>query len=344
MSQSVPESNTVSPGVRRLRRSLQFALFATSLLWFALSEALAGRAARGLTNRFDVEDARPLLSALFLIFLLAVGFSLFAAASRANRWSLRSALGLSRRPTRWREWALGAAIGWGTAVASVLPMALGRSLHVRFWTEHRAFNLLALHLAALLFGTLAVEIALRGYAFWRLIEATGPVWATCIMAVLLGIAHGISPDATWISILVTMVGSILLSTAWLRTHGLWLPWGLHFAWSASLAVVFGLPVRGVSSFSSVIQTRAVGAAWLTGGEFGPEGAFLTLIFLVVAIVVLVRATSDYAWDYTRPVIVAAGYEVNPSPPAEHVAMEAETAARPPALVQIQPTTSQTRSL
>ncbi|WP_263384727.1 type II CAAX endopeptidase family protein [Granulicella arctica] len=340
----MPQFASTSTPNRKLRRSLQFALFIASLLWFTLSEALAGRAARGLTNRFDIEDARPLLSGLFLIFLLLVGFTLLASMSRIGRVTLRSALGLPKRLTSGREWLLGAAIGWGIAVASVLPMALARALHVRFWTDHRAFGLLGWHVAALLFSTLALEVALRGFAFRRLIEAVGAGWATALMAILLGIAHGISPDSTGISILVTMIGSVLLSVAWLRTHGLWLPWGLHFAWSGSLALIFGLPVRGVSTFSSVVQTRAIGSAWLTGDDFGPEGALFTAVVVLVAIVILVKTTDDYAWDYTRPELVAAGYEVNPDSPAEHVAMERDAAARAPSLVQILPTTSEAISV
>ena len=41
-----------------------------------------------------------------------------------------------------------------------------------------------------------------------------------------------------------MLAGVLLSIAWLRTHGLWLPWGIHFAWNASIGLLFGLPVRG----------------------------------------------------------------------------------------------------
>ncbi|NYF80412.1 CPBP family intramembrane glutamic endopeptidase [Granulicella arctica] len=341
MTQSVPSSTATRS---KVRRSLQFALFAVSMLWFALSDSLAGRAAHGLTTRFDLDAASPLLAALFLIFLLAVGFSLFEGVARTGKTSLRLAIGLPPRPTAAREWSVGAAIGWGIAVASVLPMALGRTLHVSFWTSQRAFGLLFLNLATLACSVLAIEIALRGYPFRRLIEALGPTWATVAMAVTLGFLHGFHPDATGISILATTIATVLLSIAWLRTHALWLPWGLHFAWSASVALLFGLPVRGVDTFATVIQTRAIGPGWLTGDDFGPDAAFFTIIVLLAAIVVLVRATSDYAWDYTRPEIIAAGYEVNPAPPAAHSAMEQQAAAKPPALVQILPTTSQSRSV
>lgn len=342
-----PSPETLISGLaapRRLRRPLQFALFITSLTWFVLSEALAVRAARGLTNRFDIDIASPLISALFLIFLLVVGFGLLHRIAPTGTLTLRTVLGLPRRSSSRREWALGAAIGWGVAIAAVLPMALSRSLHVRFWTESRAFHLLLWNLATLVFAALAIEIALRGYPFRRLIDATGPAWATILMALLFGSIHGFSQGATGISILVTMIVSLVLSLAWLRTHGLWLPWGLHAAWTVTLALLFGLPVRGALEISSVIQTRAIGPAWLTGGELGPEGAIFTIIALIAGIIVLVRTTRDYAWDYTRPELIPAGYEVNPPPPAAHTAMEQEVAAKPPALVQILPTTPQTRSV
>jgi membrane protease YdiL (CAAX protease family) len=329
---------------RKLRRSLQLALFTVSLLWFALSDGLAARAARGITDRFNMDDARPLLAALFLIFLLVIGFSLFAGISKIGRTSLRTALSLPRRASAGREWTLGAAIGWGMAVAAVLPMALSRSLHVHLWTGQRAYALFGLHLATILVTTLAVEVALRGFAFRRLIEAIGPGWATATMAILLGVAHSLSRESTWISILVTMTASILFSVAWLRTHGLWLSWGIHFAWDAGIGLLFGLPIRGVNGFASVVQTRAIGPAWLTGNDFGAEGAFFTAIILIAGIIVLIWTTDDYAWDYTRPEIIAAGYEVNPDPPAAHIAMEQEGAAKAPALVQILPTTPQSRSV
>jgi hypothetical protein len=51
--------------------------------------------------------------------------------------------------------------------------------------------------------------------------------------------------------------------------------------------------------------------------------------------VLYSLTRDLAWEYTQPVIVAAGYPMDVAPPAEHIKMEQATA---PALVQILATT------
>ena len=330
--------NTAPHG--HIDRPLQFSLFLLSAVWLFVSQSLAGRAALGLSVRFNLSDERNLLTVVFLLFLLAIGFSFLQMIAHRDS-SLRAALGLPRRATAAREWSTGAAIGWGLVVLAVLPMAFAGALHVEFWTEPRAFWLAVLNLATLAIAALAEEVAFRGYPFRRLIELIGPVKATILMSIFFGALHMFNPAATWISVLITMFAGVLLSIAWLRTHGLWLPWGLHFGWNASMGILFGLPVSGIVDFSSVVQTRAIGRSWLTGGNYGPEGAFFTILVLAIGIVVLVRVTRDYEWEYTHKPIIAGGYPVDVAPPAAHTAMEQE--AKPPALVQILPVEPPTRS-
>jgi len=336
---------------RRSERTLQLALFVTSAAWFLAADTVAAHAARGLSERFALDAARPLLTWAFLLFLLAVGFSILQAIAK-RRSSLREVLGLPKRPTAGREWKLGAALGWGLVVLAVIPMAVAGTLHVQFWTQPRAFGLLLLNLLTLAVAAVAEEVAFRGYSYRRLLEAIGPIAATTLMSLLFGLGHVLNPGATWASTLVTILAGVLLSVAWLRTHGLWLGWGLHFAWNASMSILFGLPISGINDFSSIVQTRAFGRPWLTGGDYGPEGAGITVIVLLIGIVVLVRVTRDYAWHYTYVPIVAAGYPMEPPPPAAHVAamqqqeqMAQQTGpAAPVTLVQILPSTPQTRSV
>lgn len=329
----------------RRPRTLQFALFIAAVMWYFCARAMASSASRGLALRFDLADARPLIGAVLLVFLVVLGFGLLRAIER-RRAPLRLTLGLPRRATSRAEWATGAAIGWGIAVASVLPMALARSLDVQLWTAPRAFLLLGLSLLTLAVATLAHALAIYGYGFQRLIEATGPVRATLVVACLSAIhaeltatAYG-TPDAT--RILVEMLATTLLCVCWFRTHGLWLLWGLHFAWAASTAALFGLPIGGERAFASVIDTRAGDPVWLTGGAYGPGAAAISILALLVAIPILVRATRDYAWDYTHPPIIPGGYDVTIPPPAAHVAMEEAALAAQPvnpgSLVQILPVT------
>jgi membrane protease YdiL (CAAX protease family) len=326
----------------RTTRTLQLALFCTSIAWALSSSLLSASSARGLTNRFNVDAALPLLSSLFLLFLLYVGFSLLQMIARKPS-SARSVFGLPKRPTAGREWLLGAAIGWGMVVLAVLPMALTGKLHVGFWTDPRAFRLIAVNLAAIAAGSLAEEVIFRGYPFRCLIEAIGPVAATFGMSLLFGLARALQNGATRTGIFLAMLTGVVFSVAWFRTHGLWLAWGMRFAWTASMGVLFGLPVAGSVDYSTLIQTTATGRTWLTGGEYGPDAAAFTAVALLIGLIVLVRTTRDYAWDYTHAHIVPGGFPMDVPPPAAHTAMEQSQQARVPELVQILPTTPQSRS-
>ena len=326
----------------RIRRSLQLALFAASLTWVIAARALSSRAARGLSVRFQLNDESLLIEAIFLVFLLALGFVVLQGIAVRDS-PFRKTIGLPRRPSFGAEWATGAAIGWAVIVLGVLAMGAGGALHIRFWFAPRSFWLVLLNVAAIALLSLASEIAFRGYPFERLIDAVGKGWATVVMALLFGVVSTIGQDSTYLSTGISILFGLLLCLAWLRTHGLWLGWGLHFAWITSLGVLFGLPVTGFDNLSSAVQTRAIGPRWLTGGNLGPEGALLTLPLLIAAIVVLVRATRDWAWDYTRRPLVPAGYPMDVPPPAAHAAMETQP-ANTPTLVQILPTTPQSRSV
>jgi uncharacterized protein len=326
----------------RTSRSLQFALFLVSLLWWFASDLIAGRAAHGLAMRFDVPSAEYLLSALFLLFLMLLGFSVLQGMTGSSI-AVGDVFGLPKRATAREEWSVGAAIGWGIVALAVLPMALAGKLHPHFWLLPRAWMLLCVNLATLAAAALAEETAFRGYPFRRLIEAVGPTTASILFSIFFGLLHMMNPDATWASTLTTVLAGVLLSVAWLRTHGLWLGWGLHFAWNAGMGVLFGLPVSGLTHFSSVVDTTAIGPTWLTGGFYGPEGSAVAIVAILVGLIVLVRLTRDYAWDYTRPPLIAAGYAVDVAPPAAHAAME-EQQPKVPSLIQILPTTPQTRSV
>lgn len=327
------------PGLPRRRpRSLQLAVFVAAVGWYFWARQLAESAANGLALRFDWGDEQGAMAAGFEVFLVVLGLALLRAMER-RKTPLRMTLGLPRRRTSREEWATGAAIGWGLAVACVLPMAIARTLNVRVWATGRGFELFGISLVTLGIATLAKDVGVHGYAFQRLIDAIGPVRATIAMAALSAVYTGLTPGLTGTAIVVSVAMSVLVSLCWLRTHALWLMWGLHFAWAAATAAVFGLPWNGNADYSSVIETRAIGPEWLTGGGYGPAGAMLSIFVVLAGIVVLVRATDDYAWDYTRPPIIPAGYDVTILPPAAHVAMEEAAKAAPvnaASLVQILP--------
>jgi len=327
----------------RTGRTLQLARFVAAIAWAVSSRLLSASSARGITNRFNIDAARPLLSSLFLLFLLAVGFALLEMIGRRPT-SARVVLGLPRRPGWEREWLIGAALGWGMVLLAVLPMLLAGRLHTTFWTGPGTLKLLVLNLLTLAVTSLTVEVVFRGYPFQCLIRVIGPVGATLVMSVLFGLAQALINGAPRIGVYVAIGMGVLFSIAWLRTHGLWLGWGMRFAWVASMGVLFGLPVSGVVDSSILVQTLASGTSWLTGGSYGPEGARFTGFALLAGLIALVRLTRDYAWNYTHAPIVAGGYPMEAKPPAAHTAMEQAQQSQPPSLIQILPSSPEGRSV
>lgn len=318
----------------RLPHLLLFAGFAA---WYYGSRALAERAANGLTLRFPA--LHGVVAAVCQLFLLTIGFMALQAIARQSA-PLRVLMAMPKRPTAKREWLTGAALGWGIVVAGVLPLLLSLHLHAEVSLRPAALGTAALTVVTLALATLANDITFRGYPFRCLTEAFGSSFAVFLVAVLAGFGRWLDPYAPAAAIVTTMLLTVLLSLTWLRTHAVWLAWGLHFAMAVSTGVLFGLPLGGKTEFASVVQGSAYGPDWLTGGDFGPAGSLLSLLVLLVAIPVLYRITRDFAWDYTHAPILPGGYEVTVAPPAAHTAMETAAAAKAPALVQILSSTPQ----
>lgn len=320
-------------------RSLHLALFVTGVLWLLAAHAVAFRAAEGIAGRLGWSAVgQDLLVNLFLLFLLLVGFTVLNWIG-TRQGSMRLANALPKRATAREEWSRGAVIGWAVALIAVMPMVIFGTLHPQFSWSAPAWEAAVVSILSLLFGALASEVAFRGFLFRRLIDATGPTTATILLSLIYALIASLGPNGTSLSFVVTIIAGVLFSMAYLRTHALWLGWGMHFAWAAATAVLFGLPNAGVASYSSVVQTDTSGPAWLTGGVYGPDGALFTVIVFAIAMAVVYRVTRNYAWYYTHPEIVPGGYPMDVPPPPAHAAMEEAAAAKTATLVQIAPAPS-----
>lgn len=321
--------------VPAIPRSLNVALFLTGFLWLLAAQATASRAASGIAARFVWSSVgQEFLANLFLLFLLCLGFAILNWIG-TRQGSARRANALPRRSTTREEWTRGVTIGWAASLVAVIPTVVVGALHPEFFWSASAIATTLLSLLSLLLAALAVEVAFRGFLFGRLIDAIGPTAATILLSGVYALLGGLRPNASGLSFIVMFAGGLLFSIAYLRTHALWLGWGIHFAWLATLALIFGLPVAGDATYSGIVQSDVGGPQWLTGGAYGLEAALFTAVVFLVTIAVVYRATRDYAWNYTHPVIVPAGYPMDVPPPAAHTAME-QAAASQPTLVQIAP--------
>jgi CAAX protease family protein len=293
------------PLLRPSERVRAFGYCVIALIYFVFAQLVASRAASGLASG----DWAELVERGVFLFLLLVGYGLMGRVSEHQRQPLQ-AMGLVLRPSARDEFGRGAALGWGMVIASILPMVLAGGLVVSVWTTPHQFAILLLDLVVLAVASLAEEVVFRGYPFQRLIEAIGPVLATIFSSVIFGLVHIFNPSSNRATITITVFTGFLLSLGYLRTRALWFPWGWHFAWNASLGLLFGLPISGLTRFSPVIQSNTIGPVWMTGGDYGPEGSLVTAGVILVGTIFVFRLTRDYAYKYAQPVIVPGGMPVD----------------------------------
>ncbi len=323
-------SNTVQPPRGRLRA---YARFIAAVLFFFLARTVAQHWAQALVN----ERWSPLVSQALLALLLLLGYAGFGITFDRQTHPI----GTQGFPLRagWRgEAGLGLAMGWALAVVCVLPLTIVGGIAIVLSTHASAWGWLVAD--AVFFALLALveEMAFRGYGFQRFADAVGSVGAAIGFAAFYAIVQALQPGTSRTSIAVSIMLSLLLSTAYLRTKALWLSWGLNFAWKASRALIFGLAVSGISSHSSVVEGDPMGPFWLTGGGFGLDGSWLAFFVLLAALPAVYRATRDLDYRYNAPVFVPGGIAVDLDAAArqQHEAATRPAEPQAPVLVQILP--------
>ena len=312
---------------RRLQKIRAFSRFLLGLTYFLLAGMLAHRGALGLVP----EDWVPLVEQAMLVFLLLLGYAAFGFLLDRQPQPLAQQ-GLPVRSGWLQEVGTGAAIGWAMAIACLLPLALVGRVALRFTFNSYSILWLVVEAAYFALATLALQIAFRGYPFQRAIAAIGELPAALTLSVVYGIWQAWISGSTHASVAVSIVLGLLLAMAYLRTRALWLPWGLHFGWMASRALLFGLPVENVGLHSPVIQGEAVGPAWFTGADFGTDSSWFAFFIILVAMPFLYRATRELSYRYNAPVLIPGGIPVD----MDAAARRQHDAATRPDLPEVKP--------
>jgi membrane protease YdiL (CAAX protease family) len=228
----------------------------------------------------------------FLLQGVIASLAALGAASGLLRW-------VDRRPFRslglwfysgWRR-ELGTGLLLGFFLISVI-VGLAAAFGQLRWeraeldggTVARGFYLLLV----IAFAAAAEELAFRGYGFQRLLDSWGAFYAVFFLAVFFAALHSSNPAATPLSTVNTGLAGVLLALAYLRTRGLWFPIGLHFSWNFSQGFIYGVPISGIPLPPSLLVAQNGEAAWLSGGNYGPEGSVLATGVTVAACFWLAR--------------------------------------------------------
>ena len=140
----------------------------------------------------------------------------------------------------------------------------------------------------LLFGSAGEEMLFRGYGFQVLLRGLGD-WTTVVpVGVIFAALHSGNPYSTWLGLANTAGFGILFGYAFLRSHDIWLPIGLHFGWNFTLPL-FGVNVSGLNvRLTGFAMQWSAGPIW-SGGDYGPEAGVLTSAVLFLVFIYLWRA-------------------------------------------------------
>jgi uncharacterized protein len=222
--------------------------------------------------------------------------STFAAAGVANAIVLRiyergqlADIGLGWTAASRRNLALGILGGCGAGMVVLVGPILFRAADLEPAPDsHFHWPSLLLVSIVLLFGSVGEEMLFRGYGFQVLVKAIGPFATILPMGVLFGLAHSQNLHFTWLALFNTVLWGIVLGYAFIVSGDLWLPVGLHFGWN------WVLPLLGanLSGFTMGVTGYAlhwkIGEPW-SGGEYGPEGGWLTTVVVVALFFYLQKA-------------------------------------------------------
>ncbi len=209
------------------------------------------------------------------------------------------------------RWKTEVGIGLGLGASMIFLVAILEHLLglVRFaWSSSTPAGVLVAGCFSGVFLAIAAvneEMVFRGYPFQRLVDSLGPAGAVLVSSALFGLAHLRNPFHTRVSALNTMLIGVPLAVAYLRTRGLWIPIGIHFAWNFIQGYGFGLPVSGLVLPQTLFKPWVHAVAWLTGGNYGPEGGVLASVAIVAATLYLMFSKSIYTSEEMKELLSGA---------------------------------------
>ena len=237
----------------------------------------------------------PLLSWLggYLVGLAISGL-LAAALCNSLCMKIYEGRGLTEIGLPWNAWAgrhfgLGLAAGAGAACVVLAGPLLVHAARMQPSTDPGAGWRATLFVPLLLLcGAAGEEMLFHGFGFQVLVRDLGPVATVLPVGALFAALHSGNPNASPLGLLNTAGFGILFGLAFLRSHDLWLPMGIHLGWN------FVVPLFGVNLSGITMRLTGYEIAWnagplWSGGGYGPEASILTSGVLFVLLVFIWKA-------------------------------------------------------
>lgn len=144
------------------------------------------------------------------------------------------------------------------------------------------------------------ELFFRGYLLQNMAEGMGWIKAIVISCLIYGIVHASNPNASLISSSIIVLFGFLRIYGYLSSQMLWLSIGMHIGWNFFQGPIFGFAASGHQNATLIQHSLVSEKAWLSGGEFGPEGSILIIPIILLAMYAMKLYTRKRPGIQIRP--------------------------------------------
>jgi len=135
--------------------------------------------------------------------------------------------------------------------------------------------------APLFLSALLEDFLYRGYLLFTLTTGIGFWPAAVFTSLLMGGLHYFNPGGHGLGPIAATLYCLVTCLVLRRTRDLWMPLGIHSAWNWGEVFVYGVPSSGLPGNGHLLNASFHGSIWLTGGTFGPEASWPSLLLLLL---------------------------------------------------------------
>ncbi|MHC1748449.1 MAG: lysostaphin resistance A-like protein [Cellulosilyticaceae bacterium] len=189
-----------------------------------------------------------------------------------------------------KQYLMGALIAFVALTTIVIILMLTGQIAMRFTVNSISLGGVGIAIIIILGWIVqgaSEEMLLRGYLFQGVSSIAGWYKGLIISAVIFAFLHVGNSGITVISMLNILLCGLSLGLLCMVQQSIWGACAFHAVWNLLQGNVYGSPVSGVHNGLSLFQISYTESTIFNGAGFGIEGSFLTTIFFIIMITVLV---------------------------------------------------------
>jgi membrane protease YdiL (CAAX protease family) len=278
--QGQPVSYNILKGPNGLRAGWRLLIFYAI---FAPLGYCASKAVDALTEKLHTAPMGSPLGGTVMMGIFLVALLLASGIVARIEGRTIADYGLPWRRAFCGQFWLGAAFSFASLTVLLLAIHLAGAfsfgslaLHGADIWKYGVFWTVPLFLSAVL-----EDFFYRGYLLFTLTTGIGFWPAAVVTSLWMGGMHYLNPGGHGLGPVAAFLYCMVTCVVIRRTGDLWMALGLHAAWSWGEIFFYGVVSSGFPGRGHLFNSNFHGPAWLTGGTFGPEASWPSLVLLVV---------------------------------------------------------------